>query len=165
MNALDRFNRWINRAAIAAGGLFLVAMGLLTCANIVSRGFWVPIQGTYELMGYFGAVVVALALAHTQLRRGHIAVDVLITRFSERRRRVLTAVNGLVCMALFGLAARQLVQKALVLRASGELTETLRIIYYPFALVVALGCLLLALVLLAEFFRALGSGAAGGGAS
>ena len=155
MNPLDRINRRLDRVLIVIGGIFLVAMCLLTCANIVLRTVWMPIQGTYELMGFFGAMVVAFALAHTQLRRGHIAVDVLIGRFSDGMRRVLTAFNGLVCMAFFGLAARQLVAKALVLRASGEVTETLRIIYYPFIFAVALGCILLALVLAADFVQAL----------
>jgi len=36
------------------------------------------------------------------------------------------------------------------LRTSGEVTETLRIIYYPFTYGVALGCFLLSLVLLVE---------------
>ena len=158
MNRFDRLNRWINRGAIVVGGAFLVGMGLMTCANILLRIVWVPIPGTYELMGYFGAVVAALALAHTQLRRGHIAVDVLVNRMPQRGRRVLKGLNGLICMVLFGLAARQLILKAMVLRASGEVTETLRIVYYPFALAVALGCLLLALMLLAEFFQALKPG-------
>ena len=159
MNLFDRFNRWINRGALAVGGACLAGMALLTCANILLRIVWVPIQGTYELMGYFGALVAALALAHTQLRRGHIAVDVLVVRMPRRVQRVLNGLNGLICMALFGLAARQLIVKALVLRASGEVTETLRIVYYPFALAVALGCFLLALVLLGEFLQTLKPGA------
>ncbi|MEE4609142.1 MAG: TRAP transporter small permease [Desulfobacteraceae bacterium] len=155
MNRLNRINAGLHRAIMVIAGIFLVAMCLLTCANIVLRIVWVPVPGTYELMGYFGAVVAALSLGYTQMRRGHVAVDVLIHRLSSRRQRFLKGFNGLVCMLFFSLAAWQLVRKALVLRASGEVTETLRIIYYPFALAVALGCALLALVLLADLAQAL----------
>ncbi|HDI60855.1 MAG TPA: TRAP transporter small permease [Desulfobacteraceae bacterium] len=155
MNPLDRINVNLHRVMVVIAGIFLLAMCLLTCANIVLRIVWVPVPGTYELMGYFGAVVAALALGHTQMRRGHVAVDVLINRLSSRRQRFLKGFNGLACMLFFSLAAWQLMRKALVLRASGEVTETLRIIYYPFALAVALGCVLLALVLLADLVQAL----------
>lgn len=158
MDRLHHINAGLQRAMVAIAGFFLVAMGLLTCANIVLRIVWVPIPGTYELMGYFGAVVAALALGYTQTRRGHVAVDVLINRLSSRRQRFLKGFNGMVCLLFFSLATWQLVRKALVLRASGEVTETLRIIYYPFALAVALGCALLALALLADLVQALRPG-------
>lgn len=155
MNRIHRLNAGFHRVIMAIAGGFLVAMCLLTCANILLRIVWVPVPGTYELMGYFGAVVAALSLGYTQTRRGHVAVDVLINRLSSRRQRFLKGFNGLVCMLFFSLAAWQLVRKALVLRASGEVTETLRIIYYPFTLAVALGCALLALVLLTDLLQAL----------
>ena len=52
----------------------------------------------------------------------------------------------MLCLLFFGLVAWQLLKKAEILRHSGEVTETLRIIYYPFMYVVAVGCVLLALV-------------------
>lgn len=132
---------------IIIGGVFLVAMVLLTCANIVLRMVWLPVQGTVELMGFFGAIVTACALGYTQIKRGHIAVDVLINMFSRSTRNILQIINNLLCLSFFGLVAWQLLKKAEILRQSGEVTETLRIIYYPFMYVVAVGCVALALVL------------------
>jgi hypothetical protein len=37
---------------------------------------------------------------------------------------------------------------------TGEVTETLQIIYYPFTYAVAFGCLVLSLTLLTDFIRA-----------
>ena len=65
MTGLERLTRLLNRLLVFVGGSFLVGMILLTCANIASRTVWQPIRGTFELMGYFGAVVTALALAYT----------------------------------------------------------------------------------------------------
>ena len=39
--------------------------------------------------------------------------------------------------------------------ATGEVTETLRIIYYPFTYAVALGCFVLALVMLTDLLKSL----------
>jgi len=155
MNFLDRINLFLNRLLTFIGGLFLVAMVLLTCANIFSRNIWVPIRGTFELMGYFGAVVTAFALGSTQLKKGHIAVDVLINTFSDRTKKILHVINNGVCAAFFTVVAWQIVIKATNLMHTGEVTETLRIIYYPFTYAVAFGCLVLALVLLADLLKSL----------
>jgi len=147
---LDKFNRYLNRVLVFIGGVFLVSMVVLTCANIIFRLTWVPIRGTYELMGFFGALVTAFALGHTQLKKGHIAVDVLINTFSQKTKRILNAVNSAICLIFFGIAAWQIAVKATTLMNTGEITETLRIIYYPFTYAVAFGCLVLVLVLLTD---------------
>jgi TRAP-type C4-dicarboxylate transport system permease small subunit len=136
-------------------GLFLGAMIFLTCANIFFRIVWIPIQGTFELMGYFGAVLTAFALGYTQIGKGHIAVDVLVLGFSERVRRALGAVNSFVCMIFFALVTWQITKYATTLLKTGEVTESLQIIYYPFTYAVAFGCAVLALVFLTELLISL----------
>ena len=155
MILLEKLNRQLNRTLVFIGGVFLVSMVVLTCANIVFRLTWVPIRGTYELMGFFGALVTAFALGHTQLKKGHIAVDVLINTFPSKTRRILSAVNGFICVFFFGIAAWQIAVKATTLMKTGEITETLRIIYYPFTYAVAFGCIVLVLVLFTDLLTAL----------
>jgi TRAP-type C4-dicarboxylate transport system permease small subunit len=130
-------------------------MVLLTCANIVFRMFWVPVSGTYELMGFSGALLTAFALAYTQIKKGHIAVDVLVNVFPKKTQWLLSVINNAMCFIFFMLAGWQLAVKANTLRTTGEITETLRIIYYPFTYAVALGCGVLALILLTDFLRQL----------
>ena len=110
-----------------------------------------PLTGSgVELMGFAGAVVTAFALGRTQQARGHIAVDVLLNVLSSYVRKWLMIVSNAVCAIFFGLATWQVALKALVLQRTGEVTETLRIIYYPFTLAVAVGCLALALSLIMD---------------
>ncbi len=154
MNVIDKFISRLNRLLIFLGGLCLVFMIVLTCSNIVFRIFWEPIRGTFELMGFSGAIVTAFALGFTQKQKGHIAVDVLVNKFSVRTKQMLNAVNSLICMLFFGVAAWQVAKKAATLLSSGEVTETLRIIYYPFTFCAALGCGVLALVCLTEAIQA-----------
>jgi len=157
MEFLDRCCAHLNRMLLFVGGLVLVGMVLLTTANILLRLVWLPIRGTFELMGLGGAAVTALALGYTQQQHGHIAVDVLIVGFSKRTRRILGAVNNTVCALFFALVAWQMAEKAATLWRTGEVTETLRIIYYPITYGVAFGCAVLGLVFLADLARALRS--------
>jgi len=153
MTILDVISRYVNRALAVVGGLFLVAMCLLTCGNILLRTVWVPIPGTFELMGFFGAVVAAFALGYTQIKRGHIAVDVLVNTFPPRVRVALGVINHAICSGFFAILAWQVARKAAILRNSGEVTETLRIIYYPFTYAVSLGCIVLTLVLAVDLVQ------------
>ena len=148
---LTKFTERLTELLTFLAGLILVAMVLLTCANIVFRLFWVPVSGTYELMGFSGALLTAFALAYTQIKKGHIAVDVLVNIFPQKTQRVLSLINNGMCFVFFTLAGWQLAIKAANLKTTGEVTETLRIIYYPFTYAVALGCAVLALILLADF--------------
>ena len=140
----------MNHAFIFVAGTFMVAMILITCTNIFSRLVWVPVKGTFELMGFFGAVVTAFALGYTQAKKAHISVDILVNRFPKRVQKFINGINCVICMIFFTLGGWQIVKLANKLRTSGEVTETLRIIYYPFTYGVALGCFLLSLVLLVE---------------
>ena len=153
MRQLDRLERNLIRVAVFCGGVALVGMIGLTCANILVRTVGNPIRGTFELMGYGGAVVTALALAYTQKRRGHIAVDVLIHRFPPRLQKVLNSFNDTACAVFFAILTWQLIRKANGFVQSGEVSETLRVVFYPFAYTVAVGCGLLALVFTLNLIR------------
>ena len=154
MTVLDRVTHLLNRLLVFCGGMFLVGMIVLTCANIASRAVWEPIQGTFELMGYFGAVVTAAALAYTQLNRGHIAVNVLINRFPKKTQRRLNGFNNAACTLFFTMIAWQMVLKAHGFMKTGEVSETLRVVFYPFTYLVAAGCAVLALVFLLDLVKA-----------
>ncbi|GBC59166.1 C4-dicarboxylate ABC transporter permease, parti al [Desulfonema ishimotonii] len=152
---LNKLTFYVNRLLICIAGIFLVAMILLTCANIFLRTVWLPVRGTFELMGFFGAIVSAFALGYTQMTRGHIAVDILFRRFSNRTVGILSSLNNIICALFFGCVSWQLAQKGTTLMQTGETTETLRIIYYPFTYGVALGCAFLTLIFVADLIRTL----------
>ena len=153
MRVLEKISRILNRTVVLIAGAFMVAMILITCANIFLRIVWMPIKGTFELMGFFGAVATALVLGHTQMKKAHISVDILVNGLSPRIRTVFNGVNYLICMIFFAVLGWQISRLATTLWKTGEVTETLRIVYYPFTYGVALGCFLLALVLLVDLLK------------
>ncbi|MBW2251141.1 MAG: TRAP transporter small permease [Deltaproteobacteria bacterium] len=153
MNTLEKISLILNRTLIWIAGFILGGMILLTCANIFLRLVWMPVRGTYELMGYAGAVVTAFALGYTQIKKGHIAVDILVKCFSERIQKIIGCINSAICLIFFSLASWQIVKIGTNLLKTGETSETLRIVYYPFTYGVALGCFVLVLVMLVEFLK------------
>lgn len=153
MGTLDKISQFLNRLLVWIAGGFLAGIVILTCANILLRLVWKPILGTVELVGYSGAIVTAFALGYTHIKGGHIAVDILVQRFPKGVRRVLRLLNSFICMIFFALVTWEVAKYATTLLKTGEVTETLRIIYYPFTYGVALGCALLSLVCLTHFLR------------
>ena len=153
MILIEKISGLLNKLLTLLGGLFLMGMILLTCANILSRLVWVPITGTFELMGFFGAISTAFALGYTQIKRGHIAVDVLVNTFSDKVKKALSIISNTICCLFFLIAAWQIAVKATTLMKTGEVTETLQVIYYPFTYAVAFGCLILSLTLITDIIR------------
>ena len=155
---LEKVSTLLNRLLLLVGGIALAGMVFLTCANIFLRAIWTPVKGTYELMGFLGAIVTAFALGYTQMKRGHIGIDLVVNQFSPRTRKMLNGINYLTCMIFFALAGWQIAKWATILWKTGEVTETLRIIFYPFTYGVALGCIVLAIGLLVDFLKVLAEG-------
>ena len=154
MDLLMKINKFLNKMLTLTGGVVLLAMIILTCANIFIRQVTNPIPGVFELMGFAGAVVSAFALGYTQFTNGHIAVDILVNTYPKPLKRMASILNHGVCCVFFSILGWYMIEKALTLKNTGELSETLRIIYYPFILAVAFGFFILALALLTDFLKA-----------
>jgi TRAP-type C4-dicarboxylate transport system permease small subunit len=147
---IQRLEKWTARAAevfnwVAAAAI--TGMMLLTCMDIVLRLFRRPIPGTYEVVGFLGAVFAAFSLGYTSVNRGHIAVDFIVQKLPPRVQTVVDGVNAAVCAVLFGLLARQSMRYAADLQSFGEVSMTLQMPVYPFVYGIAAGCWLLVLVL------------------
>jgi TRAP-type C4-dicarboxylate transport system permease small subunit len=153
MNFLCQLIQWLNRSLMIVAGLALFAIVALTVGNIWMRLLWAPIKGSVELIGFCGALAAACALGFTQTKHAHIAVDLLILKFPPKVQTALKAVNALLGALLFTLAGWQLIRWGTTLRQTGELTETLRIAYYPVVYAVAFGCFVIALVLTVEMVK------------
>ncbi len=131
----------------------VVFMMMLTCSDIALRLFGRPIPGTYELVGYAGAVMVAFALAYTAVERGHIAVELLVDKLPRRARLVIEGLGALVSSVLFSLLAWQSALSALDLIETGEVSLTLGVPVYPFVFCLSAGTLFLSITLFIQFLQ------------
>ncbi len=139
MKLLERLNAFLNKILLIVGGIAVLALMSLATANVLLRIVYAPIRGTYELVSFFGAVVIAFALGYTQKRKDNIVVDILTERFPERLARVVDTFAYLVMTIFFAVVTWQVFVWGTKIWRTGELSETLKVIYHPFVLAVGLG--------------------------
>jgi len=149
---MHNFLKRINNFQLFMGGCFLVMMIFLTCANILLRQFGIPVRGTFEIMGFLGVVIFAFPLGYSHKKKEHLYVSIIFDRFPAKVKKAAHVINNLVCIFFFSLVSWQLVKKALILKNVHEVSETLRIIYYPFILILSFGVAVLVLHFIHELF-------------
>ena len=156
MNFLERIGSGLARLLFWIAGTAIVLMMLLTCADVVLRFLRRPIPGTYELVCFLGAVAVSFAMAHTSVQRGHVAVSLVVRLFPRRIQGLIDTVTTILGFVLFLLIAWQSVLYANDLRASGEVSLTLQLPFYPFVYGIGFSAAAVCLILLADLFKNLG---------
>ncbi|MDA8123010.1 MAG: TRAP transporter small permease [Deltaproteobacteria bacterium] len=147
---LERLSALLRKLLMIIGGAALLALTLLATANVALRIVRVPVSGTYEVVSFLGAVVTAGALGYTQKRKDHIVVDILSDKFPAPVKRTLDGANYAVTLVLFTIVSWQTFVYGTRLWRTGELSETIKIAYYPFVFLVSLGFAALALTILLD---------------
>ncbi|MBW2636040.1 MAG: TRAP transporter small permease [Deltaproteobacteria bacterium] len=147
LSTADLFN-WV-----AAGAL--VIMMVLTCCDVVLRFFRHPIPGTYEMVGLLGTVIISFSLAYTTAKKGHIAVEFIVSKFGRRAQNSIDAVNDFLALILFAVITWQSALYALDLKASKEVSLTVQIPIHPFVFGISLGCGLVCFVLALDLYKSI----------
>jgi TRAP-type C4-dicarboxylate transport system permease small subunit len=140
------------------GAIVLFIMMLLTVGDVAGRYFFkAPIQGTHEITGLLLVCVSACALAYSQIKKGHIRVDLITERLSLKGRLIVDVVAYLFCVFASSLITIQTLARAreYFFSTRGNLTETLGIPFFPFLLILGLGFLSLTLVSLVDLIRSI----------
>lgn len=153
MGILDRFNSILNKGLAFVAGSSLVAMVLVTVGEMVFRMFGRPMAGTVEIIGWLAAVTTAFALGYTQIHQGHVSIDLLTRRLGRLLQLVASMVVYLISTALFFVVTWNVFGYASVLWETGSLSETMKVIVYPWVYLVSLGCAGLTLALLVDFLK------------
>lgn len=143
----------VAKALATVAATALVLMLSLTVGNIVLRLVATPYHGTFEIVGLLAVVVNGLALAAAQQSKSHIAIDLVMNRFSVRVQLYLGAIVTVVAIGLFVLLTQQLVSYGLNLRDQGAVTESLQLPFWPVALLLAAGVAGLALALAGDLLQ------------
>lgn len=134
-------------------GISLTFLMLLTVGDVILRYFRRPIVGTYELVAFSGAVVIGFSIPLTSWMRGHVYVDFLILRFSQKVRNVFNIITRYLVISLFLMIGWNLLQYGMDLRKSGEVSPTLHFPFYPVAYGIGICCFFQCLVLLCDILK------------
>jgi len=153
MNFLERIGNELARLLYWIAGTAIITMMILTCGDVVLRFFRRPIPGTYELVCFLGAVAVAFAMAHTTVQKGHVAVSLLVRLFPARIQGLIESTTSTFGFIFFALVAWQSVLYGNDLHASGEVSLTLQLPFYPFVYGIGFSAAAVCLVLLTDLFK------------
>ena len=155
MAGLTRGIRRVSEGLNIIAGVGLVGMTVLTCADVVLRLFRHPILGTYEIVGFMGALVAGFAMAYTTIERGHVAVEVLIMLLPRPLQTGVYLITHLLGSGLFALLSWESWRYGNDLKAAGEVSLTLEWPFWPVLYGLAFAALLVAVILLVDFWLVL----------
>lgn len=150
MQVKSKLVQYLNKCSLVIAGLVLLFMLFLTVLNTLMTFLGFPIKGSFELLGFGGAILGGLALGPTQAQDGHIRVTLFDGMWGTQATRVIQIISLFLSIFLFGVLGVKLVELAFSLYEFEELSQTLNIIFYPFVAIVALGVFLLVLNLLVQ---------------
>ncbi|MCG2775132.1 MAG: TRAP transporter small permease [Desulfobacterales bacterium] len=153
MSFFERIGNELARLLYWIAGTAIIVMMVLTCGDVILRFFRRPIPGTYELVCFLGAVAVAFAMAHTTVQKGHVAVSLVVRLFPARIQGLVESITSTFGFIFFALIAWQSVLYAKDLYASGEVSLTLQLPFYPFVYGIGFSAAAVCLVLLTDLFK------------
>ena len=132
---------WTTKLSSYIAGTVLLSMMLLTTIDVVCRYFFnASILGVYEITEFMMVCLVFFSLAFTQKLKGHVAVNILVDRFSIKSRYIFDIFNYLTAIIFLLLIAGASFNQGIELLHSNRVSGNLSIPVYPFFLVLAIGC-------------------------
>ena len=144
-----------------------MSMLLLTCADVLLRlgvtlyhnyrwGFLEgvkPIPGTYELVGFIGAVAVSFAMAHTSVEKGHVSVSLVVRLLPSKLQALIETLTTLCGMLLFAILSWQSFTWGYELQARGDVSLTLEVPFFPFVYGIGFAAAVVCLALLVDLSK------------
>lgn len=136
-----------------AGGILGLLM-LLTTADVTLRYlFNSPIVGGLEMTEYLMGALFALGISYATLTKGHISVDILHDRFSERTQAVLDSVTGIISIGMLSIVTWQTFVQAGIKYSYGAYSPALEIPAFPFFYLLGCGFCFLILTMLFSLMK------------
>ena len=145
--------RIISKLLNFIAGVAVTFMMFLTVADVLLRASGHPIIGTFEIVSLLLALVIGFGIPQVSLDRGHVYMDFLVEKLSKRGRRVLTTFTRVLCLILFACIGYKLFSVGARFHASGEVSPTIMLPFYPVAYGVAVCCLLECCVFISDIVR------------
>jgi TRAP-type C4-dicarboxylate transport system permease small subunit len=152
MEIFSRIVQRVTRGGTVLAGVLLSGAMLLVVASVIFRFFNKVIVGSHELMELMIGATIAFALAYAALRKGHVVVNIIVSRFPTKLGAIVSILASFLSLAIWGLmagAATQLIYE----KGLREVSETLGLPYLPFRIAFILGLLLFSLTFVSDIFE------------
>jgi len=145
--------RFISKLLNIIAGIAVTFMMLLTVTDVLLRAGGHPIIGTFEVVALSLALVIGFAIPQVSLDRGHVSMDFLLEKLTKRGKDVMNTFTRLLALIFFVFIGFNLFNVGARFHASGEVSPTIKLPFYPVAYGVAVCCLLECFVFIFDIVR------------
>jgi TRAP-type C4-dicarboxylate transport system permease small subunit len=140
METLIRILQRVSKILSTIGGAALTFMMCLTVADVLLRAWGRPILGTYELVSLTLAIVIGFSIPKVSLDRGHVYMEIVLEKLSKRDRAIMNTFTRMLGLILFAIIAYNLFLIGNEFHASGEVSSTLKLPFFPISYFVGVCC-------------------------
>lgn len=155
-SGLKRFIHPISKYLGYLSAVLSLCMAAVIILDLILRlGFNRPMSGILEYETFLLVVITFLSLAQTMIKRRHVAIDLVSSRFSPAAKSFLGAVFSIFGAFMFSLMSWRLALRTIDAVENGSAASVTEIPLYPFYFIAALGCALITLVLLEDLLNGL----------
>jgi TRAP-type C4-dicarboxylate transport system permease small subunit len=160
LSMLDKGVGLLSKILFWIAGVALVGMLLLIVADVIGiKIFNSPVPGGIETVAFLAAIAIGFAVAHTQVQRGHVAVEFIVERFPRRLKMVTEIFTVVLGVCLAGTVAWYSFKYGMRLRDTGQVSMTQKIPYYPFVYGIGTCFVVLFLVLVSDLAKSIAKAA------
>ena len=155
--ALDLMSK-INRKVCAVSMCALFFLMCMTTVHALMRKF-TPSGGITDSLGITElsmVLIVFCGLAYMESERGHVRVDLLVSKFPARLQSVLTGILYLATAIFIFILFYAVFTNVSVIMSRGAATQVLLIPFWPFYAVICIGLFVYALTVLFHAFEEFG---------
>ena len=155
MKGFWKFIEFISDKMKVIGAACLVIMTFLTCVDVVGRFLRHPVFGSVEIMSFLGTFAVAMALPMTHAAKGHIGVEIVVSKLSRKVRTFVDLCTSLVSLVLFGLVSWQMYDYSWRFKESGEVSMNLELPEYLIIFVVGCTFVVFTIIILKDIIESI----------
>ncbi len=153
METVFRILQKLGKILSYIGGVALTFMMFLTVADVLLRAGGHPILGTYELVSLSLAIVIGFSIPKVSLDRGHVYMEILLDKLSKRDKAIMNTFTRLLGIILFAIIAYNLMLIGKEFHASGEVSSTLKLPFFPISYFVGICCFIECFVFLFDIVK------------
>jgi TRAP-type C4-dicarboxylate transport system permease small subunit len=156
VEGIERILAKVESVMRVAACLSLMAMVLITVADISGRLKQSPIFGSEELVSFLAVLALGLTLPYAHTHRSHIGVEVFVQLLSMRVRRRLKLFREILSILFFAMVTAMIGLYARDKQLSGEVSMNLGLPEHVLIYVLAACFAVTTLAMLVDFIRFIG---------
>ena len=115
-------------------GITLVTVMLMTVLDVILRYFGRPITGIYDIVALGGGIIIGCSMPLAAERRVHVFMEMGLQAYGRTGRQMLSLLTRLIIFGISLLVAWNLIRLGIGFRETGEVSLTIKIVYYPVAI-------------------------------